>query len=389
MSLGIGRRSRELDAKAVPRLLAGSALCLALAAANTACAGGVDRDSTAGEPGSPGTEGGRVAGERLEWRGMNYFPGHHTWHRMWENFDLREIATDFDGMSAMGVNLVRLFVFEPAPGSDLATTMDARLERVLGLAGNRDMRVALNLVPPAPYPCAPLSPESRAFIERVVDAHRDDPRVALWELANEPHCKSDASHLPASARRNLRDGLRLVRARAAGTPVTVPLIQGTIDDVADLLDEIDVFDVHLYDVAGDAELVDWFARIRETAGDRPIFLGEFGCVAHAFEADWGMYEERYCDYGLERPPASHEQAQAAYVERVHDLALNAGFKGIAPWIYSKFAVREPGTGAQNTPTLADVHFGLVRLDDTPTSAARTLAALYGHRSIQGFSKFGD
>lgn len=307
-------------------------------------------------------------------RAINYFPGEHTWGRMWYNWDFSVIQEDFAQASQMNINALRIFLYEDALGSTFPSTSKSKVDQILAEADQYNMKVIFDItLHGTSYPCEDYSSTNQQYIQNIVDTYKNDSRVLMWELTNEPHCGDNWGNLPTDARQRLREGLEYIKSIDSNHPVSVPLFQDTIDDVGDILDSFDVFNFHLY-LSSDPSTR--FAQAQALAGGKPIFVGEFGCIAVQYHADWGNDLGWYCLNDAGASTSQQQAAQADLYERYYNEAMSRGFAGFAPWIFSEFAQPEPGTGAQNTPTESDRYFGIVKLDHSWTPAATRLSQLY-------------
>lgn len=307
-------------------------------------------------------------------KAINYFPGEHTWGRMWYNWDFPVIQQDFAQASEMNINTLRIFLYEDALGSSFPSTSRTKVDQILGEADRYNIRVIFDIIlNNTSYPCENYSSNNQAFIQNVVSTYSNDSRVLMWELTNEPHCGDNWGNLPADARQRLKQGLEYIKSIDSNHPVSVPLFQDTIDDVGDILDAFDVFNFHLYFHSDPSAR---FAQAQTYANGKPIFVGEFGCIAVQYHADWGNNLGWYCLNDANASTSQQQTAQANLYERYYNEGSARGFAGFAPWIFSEFAQPEPGTGAQNTPTESDRYFGIVKLDHSWTPAATKLSQLY-------------
>lgn len=305
-------------------------------------------------------------------KAINYFPGEHTFERMWQNWDYEAIVADFNILQQMNVNAVRILLQPGTLGHSFPAESKAKVDRILCEASQRGIKVIFDLLPPG-YPCAALTASQSDFIRKVVTAYRDDQNILMWELSNEPTC-GGWDQLPSSAQNNLIAGINLIKGIDSVHAVSVPLLQYTIDKVTPaLLAKMDVFNFHVYDVADPNPT---FNLAVSKAGGKPLFLGEFGCFALNHDPALGLGPERYCASIGTTP----EDAQRAHYKRFLDAALARGFAGVAPWAFSEFEERDPyyGDSVQNTPTYPDMFLGIVKLDHRLTPAAVKLQNFYGN-----------
>lgn len=308
-------------------------------------------------------------------RAINYMPGEHTWQRMWLNWDFSAIQSDMLEISKLNANAIRIGSSNDVLGNSFPSTSKAKVDQILQEADKYGIKIIFNIgLSGGDYPCgSSLSSNHQAFLQNFIGTYKDDTRILMWELLNEPHCGDNWGNLPADARGRLRTGLEFIKSIDSNHPVSVPLFQDTIDDVSDIVDVFDVFNFHLYTYSDPSSR---FTQAQTYANGKPIFVGEFGCVAVQYHADWGNDLGWYCLNDSNASTSQQQTAQANLYERYYNEASARGFAGFAPWIFSEFAQPEPGTGAQNTPTESDRYFGIVKLDHSWTPAATRLSQLY-------------
>ena len=118
---------------------------------------------------------------------ISYYPRNHAWLKFWEEWaDTREeMEEDLDLIRDLGANTVRIFVHPSAfnyPRAPTRAQLD-RLEEALVLIDAHGLQAHVNL-----FDCWWSWSESEAskdWMAAIVGPHRDDPRIALWELQNE------------------------------------------------------------------------------------------------------------------------------------------------------------------------------------------------------------
>ncbi|MGI8587969.1 MAG: hypothetical protein ACR2M0_09830 [Chloroflexia bacterium] len=138
--------------------------------------------------------------------GVNYYPAHHPWWRMWCEWDPGEISAELDIAANLDANTVRTFLPFSLIGQ-LASTPDHRrplglsvrdiLDRVdqfLGMTAGRQMHAIVSMFDEAELlpDLVRNLPASLSYVEQVLnyvtrDGIRlgDDRRVLMWDLVNE------------------------------------------------------------------------------------------------------------------------------------------------------------------------------------------------------------
>jgi hypothetical protein len=127
-------------------------------------------------------------------RGVNYYPSRAPWRRFLTESDLQTVAQELDLLAAAGVNTIRIFAWHAAlfqcPDSGVVPRPEgfARLDGVLRLAAERNMRVLLTLNDLPDLLVRPLYTDSeRAEAQSlfIVTRYRDEPAILAFDLRNE------------------------------------------------------------------------------------------------------------------------------------------------------------------------------------------------------------
>ena len=227
----------------------GSMLCALTAGALAAVTGG----------------GSHAMADDFRWmHGANYIPTYAaTDVEMWLRYDHETIARELGYAEKLGLNCVRVFlqslVYQHDPEASLA-----RFEDFLATADAHELRV----MPVLFDSCFGVSPslESRhmwvanpgpdrmaeewwpgldAYVEAVVSAHRDDDRIALWDVMNEPTATPLAAIPEGKAEIDafVAHYCGLVRQLDPTHAITVGVATWDNSDVIDL---VDVLSCHSY-----------------------------------------------------------------------------------------------------------------------------------------------
>lgn len=309
----------------------------------------------------------------LSVRGVNYYPQATPWGGMWTKTPADVWDKDMALAASLGCNTVRTFLsFSPsleqagllrADGA-LTPAYHAKFEQLLAAGWRHGLRVIV---------CFEFSPQwlaatnaaacwKRALAD-VVGAHRDDGRVLLWELMNEP---DDDTKWTAATRAYLTVALPYIKQLDAQHLTTVGLTWR-----ADRLREVglpDVMQYHEYApkerlfAEGAARVVQTIGHQRKVGGARPLLIGEFGlCTAR--DGVHGAAEKLRGKIGT-APGTEAEQAQL--FEVVLAGAEQARIAGVLPWCLHDYAISNPN----------EAQFGLVRADGSLKPAAEVLRKTY-------------
>ena len=290
---------------------------------------------------------------------INYYPRDYAWERFWSHWSLAkpQMDSDLDRIRQLGANTVRIFVHPWSVGFPQPTDQfTANFEDALALIAAHGLKAHVTL-----FDCWWSWPEiadSRTWLARVVQPHRNDTRIALWELQNEVQLENPA------VRTWIQSLLPHLKQQAGTTPITVSV--GNVewlDDVRDLSGTTppDIYSLHWYpsEFWWTQPFPSVLDRARQLLGSADLLLGEFG----------------YNTYTLS------ESSQANLYHDVLYYTAQKGVHDLGAWTLNDFPT---GTAqcAGNVPSAAEWHFGLYRLDGSPKPATIVLKASFqGHDPI--------
>jgi endo-1,4-beta-mannosidase len=223
----------------------------------------------------------------LSVRGVNYFPRETPWSGMWTKTPPEVFEKDMALAASLGCNTIRTFLqfsapLEPAgllkPDGSLTAAYHGKLEQLLAAAWRHGIRVVVCFEFSPQWLAAPdAAARWQRALGNVVAKHRDDGRVLMWDLMNEP--EDDAKWTEAT-RAYLTAALPLIKQLDTNHLTTVGLTWR-----AARLKEVglpDVMQYHEYagkDVffkEGPPRVLVTFGHQREIGGARPLLIGEFG-----------------------------------------------------------------------------------------------------------------
>ena len=305
----------------------------------------------------------------LSVRGVNYYPRETPWGGMWTKTPAAVWEKDLALAASLEISAVRTFVsFSPAleqagllrPDGAPAADYLAKIEAFLALAARSGIRAVL---------CFDFDPKSfetqeggrrwRRALAAVVGAHRDDARVLMWDLMNEP---DDDAKWTEGTRAYLREAQALLRGLDTNHLTTVGMTW-RIDRIKEV-GLPDVVQYHEYCPKkilfeqGPARVRHTIAGQRQAGGGRPVLIGEFG-MSTARDSVYGVEAALRPKVG-EAPGTEDEQA------RLYEIVLSAAeserVAGVFAWCLHDYAIRNPN----------ESHFGLVRADGTLKPAAVVL-----------------
>jgi len=309
----------------------------------------------------------------LSVRGVNYFPRATPWGGLWTKTPPEVFEQDMALAASLGCNTVRTFLMFSAhleqaglltPDGSLTPAYHAKFEHLLAAGWRHGIRVIV---------CFDFSPQwlaatnAAAHWQRtltdVVGAHRDDGRVVLWDLMNEPE---DDAKWTDGTRAYLTAALPFIKQLDPQHLTTIGITFRT--DRLVTVGLPDVMQYHEYagkDVffrEGPRRVLVTVGHQRKAGGARPLLIGEFG-MSTARDEKYGAPEKLR---GKINAVPGTEAEQARLYEIVLAGAERACVAGVLPWCLHDYAIGNPN----------EAQFGLVRADGSLKPAAEVLRKTY-------------
>ena len=313
----------------------------------------------------------------LSVRGVNYQPRETPWGDMWTKTPPDVWERDMAVAASLGCNTARIFL-QLAPHIDQAGLLTAdgapapayqeKLEHLLAAAWRHGIRVMVCFdLSPQWLAATNNAPRWRRALAGVVGAHRDDGRVLMWDLMNEPDAEAKWTE---DTRAYLKAALPFVRQLDTNHLATIGIAYRT--DRLATVGLPDVLQYHEYSPKamlferGLARVSEVIASQRSAGPPRPLLLGEFGmCTAR--DPQFGAAPALRAKLA-EHPGTEAEQARLYGI--VLQAAEQARVAGVMPWCLYDHAISDPN----------EAQFGLVRADGSLKPAAVVLREAFGRWS---------
>jgi len=306
--------------------------------------------------------------------GVNYFPRETPWGGMWTKTPPEVFEKDMALAASLGCNTVRTFV-QFGPHIEQAGLIEkdgsptpayrGKIESLLAAAWRHGIRLILCFEFNQKW----LKEQWRPGLTKVVTAYRNDGRVLLWDLKNEP---DDDAKWTEATRAYLKAALPLIKQLDTNHLTTVGLAFR-----ADRLKEVGLPDVMQYhEYAGKAvffregpqRVLVTFGHQRNVGGARPLLIGEFGMSTARDEQHGAAPELR-----TKMSAATGTEAEQA---RLYKIVLAGAEQGRAAgalaWCLHDYPIPNPN----------ESHFGLIRADDSLKPAATVLRETFSRWSKQ-------
>lgn len=292
-------------------------------------------------------------------KGSNYYPKNHYWQNMWPDWDPAQIAAELDLLEAMGGNTLRILVpfdfgWTDANGYVNATYL-GRLDQLVGWCSDRGMRPIITLFDWRTN----WSPEGSfeetrdlRYLTAIVNRFRNDARVLLWDVKNEPDNPGYGGWVDDAAGQAKIDWLErmcaAVHALDSNHPVGVGMTTYTNNYYGiggkSVHSFVDVILFHNYNGPDTVRQINEQKSWNATQfGLKPILLEETGWPTNP------AYD-----------PAFTEAAQLAVYQQVMAAVRDTGISGIVQWVLVDF---QPGVGDSGDS------YGILRTDYSRKPAA--------------------
>lgn len=313
----------------------------------------------------------------LSVRGVNYFPRDTPWSKMWSETPKELWEQDMAAAAKLGANTVRTFlIFRPDDvAKGLATeegtptpAYHEKLQRLLEAGWKHGIRFVL---------CFEFSPDIlkapdavqrwQRAMRSIVFPLRDDGRVLMWDLMNEPE-SNDKWTEPTKA--YLKGAKAFIKEVDPNHLTTIGITFRT-----DRLREIGLPDVLQYHEYGTGKKSAHLGpeKVRKTINtqrmnqtERPLIIGEFG-MCTALDPQHGTSPELVPKLNDQ---AGTEDDQAKVYSVVLEAAQEERIGGAIAWCLYDYPIKNPN----------ESHFGLIRADGTLKPAALVLQNAYSRWS---------
>ncbi len=315
--------------------------------------------------------------EPLSVRGVNYYPRETPWGGMWTKTPDEVWIRDMKLVASLNANAIRTFV-QFGPHIEKAGLMNsdgsltpaylAKIESLLSAASSNKIRVIFCFEFDLETLAAKNSAELwQRTLTDLVTLHRDDARVLMWDLMNEP---DDDTKWTEATRAYLKTAIPFVKQLDPNHLTTVGIAYRTDRLVKAGLP--DVLQYHEYTPKavlferGVSRVSEVIASQRRVGSPRELLIGEFG-VCTARDPQFGA------DPALNTKLADHpgtEDEQARVFKIILEAAEKGQVAGVMPWCLFDYPINNPN----------ESHFGLVRSDGSLKPAAIVLRETFSRWS---------
>lgn len=253
-------------------------------------------------------------GQKLQIKGINYYPMSSPWDWFWPDFDEDVIRSDFKKINDLGLNSVRIFMPYRLFGKGTDTLQYVEhFTKLIDIAKELDLYVLPTLFDfPSSYSFRKY-PEFNDYIERIVDAAKNKSNVLAWDVKNEPDLDYKV-YSKAEVDQFLRFAVDRIMTYDPHHLVTIGW--SDISHIETFSEELDILSFHHY---GKLETLESSIGLAKEKFNKPVFLEEYG--RSSFSSWW-------------YPIGYSEQSQANYTRSVMTLlSENSGVSGFIWCMY--------------------------------------------------------
>lgn len=296
-----------------------------------------------------------ISGIRENLKGVNYYPSASPWFSFWADFDTLVIAQDFELISELGLEAIRIFIPYSTFGKNQVDPVYVqRLNQLLNLAVRFDLLVVPTLFDfPEGYQID-LYTQTRRHLIEVVDRFKDHSHILAWDLKNEPDLDFEV-YGESTVLEWLKLMIATIREIDPSKPVTIGWSKATSAHL--LADKLDIISFHFYEQP--SLLTSQINALRQKVDpEKPLWLTEFGKSSlNSFFF----------------PGGASEAEQAAYIQNVLFYAQEAGVNSNFVWTLHDFQ-RIPGGVFGWKPWIkkAQKQFGLVNAAGIKKKSAQVI-----------------
>jgi len=282
--------------------------------------------------------------------GVNYYPTETPWRTFWSEFDAEITADDFDLVSGLGGNAVRVFLTRENFLNPNYSTTIKNLETLLSLAQEKGISVVPTLFDLKQDFSLGSWADDAIYLERVLAVLQNSDSIAFVDLKNEPDLDFE-HHGRAKVTAWLKSVEALTRLHAPKLPLTIGWSHAEYANV--MIDQVDVVTYHDYaPIDGTA---DRLAGVKDIAGSKSVIVTELGDTS--FEVTFSF-------------PGSADQQAKRLSGRLEALE---GTDGAFIWTLYDFAEVDP-TVVGSSPWVQRLQssFGIFRSDGTEKPSAKVI-----------------
>lgn len=291
--------------------------------------------------------------------GINYYPSKYPWRRFLTEADLETIQTEFEMVQSIGINTLRIFLWNQAlfqcngTSSQPVEETFSRLDSIIQLASEYDLRLIVTLNDLPNLKTLYDNPQSvQEQTQLIVSRYKDEPTILAWDLRNEGDIDYGSRGILETRFPRvqvlgwLADTSQLVRSIDDNHLITA----GWLNEAHSTAPSVDFISFHHWSSVDELQ-----SRIRgiQLASNKPILLQEVGYSTHHVNIT--------------------PQVQADLLEEMIQLTEEENLLGWMIWTAFDFTITDSCYPSPcQSPDNAEHDFGIWQTDYTPKPAVEVI-----------------
>ena len=285
-------------------------------------------------------------------KGINYYPQQAAWDTFGEQFSVDTLQSDFNMISKLKFNTLRVFVgFEDFGKATVTDEKLKKLNLLLDEAAASNLKVVVTLFDfYGDYRVSDWSMTIR-HAHAVVNAIKHHPALLSWDIKNEPDLDYE-SRGELLVRAWLKQMMQAIQEWDPAHPVTIGW--SNVENALTLKEAVDYISFHYYE---DLDQLSTKLTDLRKATSKPIVLEEFGYSSYS--GIWNFF-------------LASEEGQASYYKEFLETQKRDSIHYLS-WTLYDFA-EIPSEVAGNYPWRKNkqTRFGLISTEGQPKKAFRVL-----------------
>ncbi|AXT20356.1 glycosyl hydrolase family 5 [Flavobacteriaceae bacterium AU392] len=241
-----------------------------------------------------------VSVDKLNIKGINYYPQETPWDMFGHHFDAKVISKDFKIIKDAGLNTIRIFIpYEDFGKANVSSEKLEKLQQVLDLAVINNIKIVVTLFDfYGDYSVLNWTLNQR-HVEAIITKFKDHQAIIAWDIKNEPDLDFESRN-KSNVIAWLRNMTAFIKTIDQDHPITIGW--SNAKNASLLKDDLDYVSFHYYEDIDDLETT--FKSLKQIIVDKPIIISEFGISSYK---------------GFWKPFGSSKKKQANYHEKAQDI----------------------------------------------------------------------
>lgn len=289
-----------------------------------------------------------------QWKGINYYPKEHPWDMFGANFDESSLSNDFETISSMGLNCIRVFVpYKDFGNADVKDDYLQQLTGVLDLAQENQLKVLVTLFDfYGNYELMDWTLTHR-HAETIVTKLKTHEALLGWDIKNEPDLDFE-NRGKENVLAWLSEMVKQIKSNDSAHPVTIGW--STPETAVNLAEMVDFVSFHYYE--NPENLKERFLKLKETIPNKPLVLEEYG--KSSYSGLWNLF-------------SNSKQAQASYHEKMQEIVTEENLPYLIWTLHDFETVPRQVVGRKPWRRAPQKYFGIFDNDGTKKPVYKYIA----------------